>query len=164
MKRINGYKNYWIDLQGNVYSRFSRKTLSPAISKRGYWVLVLINNKSIKKTVYIHRLLAKAYILEEPMKTYVNHKDGVKTNNKITNLEWCTSSENIKHAYVIGLRTPNSTKGSGIGNSKLTEKNIPIIRQMRKQGIFLKDIGSHFNVSYRTIWDVTSGRRWSHVI
>ncbi len=52
----------------------------------------------------VHSLVARAFLGECPRSFDVNHKDGVKTNNCVSNLEYCTRSANIKHAYAIGLR------------------------------------------------------------
>ena len=68
-----------------------------------YEIVVLYKNKK-PKTFPIHKLVAE-YFLENPNNYYcVNHKDGNKLNNNIENLEWCTISENTKHAYDLGLK------------------------------------------------------------
>jgi hypothetical protein len=58
----------------------------------------------------IHRLVAIAFIPNPDNLKEVNHKDGDKENNSVTNLEWCTRSQNMKHAYLMGLRVPNKGK------------------------------------------------------
>lgn len=72
-------------------------------SKWGYlYVVITINNKEYKEKV--HRLVAKAFIPNPKNKLQVNHIDCNKENNNVDNLEWCTPSENMKHAYANGLR------------------------------------------------------------
>lgn len=71
--------------------------------KLSYQVVCLTQN-GINKTYYVHRLVAEAFLENPEGKSEVNHIDGVKTNNKLSNLEWATSSENRVHAYDTGLQ------------------------------------------------------------
>ncbi len=72
------------------------------LNKYGYVSVTLNNRGQSKRTV--HRLVALTFILNPHNKPYINHKDGDRTNNHINNLEWCTNSENILHAYKTGLQ------------------------------------------------------------
>lgn len=63
----------------------------------------LTNKEHIRKYFLVHRLVAQAFIPNPNNLPQVNHIDGNKENNCITNLEWCTREDNIKHAYKIGL-------------------------------------------------------------
>ena len=104
-KNILGFDgNYQISNYGNVKSFINNIILKPSIAskrnnKQGYKV---VNLKG--KLYYIHRLVAEAFIPNIANKPQINHIDGNKLNNKVDNLEWCTNSENIKHAYKIGLK------------------------------------------------------------
>lgn len=103
---INGYELYEVSNLGNVRRT---KVLKPRLSGSGYYVVSLcINGKP--KNKYIHQLVAKTF-LNKPDGFVVNHKDGVKTNNKLSNLEWITQSKNISHSYDIGLRESKSKSG-----------------------------------------------------
>ena len=102
---IQNFKGiYIISNIGNVKSLKTNKILSPAIvayrknKNNGYYV---VNLKG--KLYYIHRLVAEAFISNPNNLPQVNHIDGNKQNNKMNNLEWCTGSENIKHAYKHNL-------------------------------------------------------------
>jgi len=91
----------------SFFRTYHEKILKPALSgstSDKYLVVCLCKNKR-SHTNKIHRLIAKAFILNPENKRCVNHIDGNKTNNHISNLEWCTHSENMKHAYKIGLAT-----------------------------------------------------------
>jgi len=110
---IDSYEGqYQVSNYGRVRSTFKNngrgftyryKILKPFISNSGYHRVCLVNNK---KNYYksIHRLVIEAFLGKNDL--YVNHINGIKTDNNIQNLEYCTRSENQKHAYKLGLQTP----------------------------------------------------------
>ena len=116
MKQIKGYPNYLITLTGNVFSLTSMKFLCTSISNCGYQTISIRNENGIK-TFTIHRLVAITYLPNTQNKAQVNHIDGVKTNNYLSNLEWCTASENQIHSFAIGLR--KSTENQRLAVSKI---------------------------------------------
>lgn len=91
--------------------------------KPGYWIVGLsheINADKREKQLWIHRLVAVAFIPNPENKPYVNHKDGDKLNAFVFNLEWTTPTENAKHAYRIGLKT-------GYWTGKIIHTSKPVI-------------------------------------
>jgi hypothetical protein len=104
-KEIEGYNgDYFISNFGNVKSlKYNKvKYLTPTLNQRGYLYVKL--SKDNKKTFFlIHKLVAEYFINNPNNKPIPNHKDGDKINNHYLNLEWSTYSENIKHAYDMGL-------------------------------------------------------------
>lgn len=78
--------------------------LTTIVSKSGYCVVNMMNLGKLK-VGKIHRLVAQAFIPNPENKPEVNHKDGNKLNNHVSNLEWCTGKENMQHAYRTGLVT-----------------------------------------------------------
>ena len=74
------------------------------IDKDGYSYVVLYKNKK-RKHFKVHRLVAMAFLKNPKNKPEVNHKQGIKSDNRVTELEWNTTSENVQHAYDTGLKT-----------------------------------------------------------
>lgn len=100
------------------------------IDKYGYQFVQLrksIDGKSKKENIKVHRLVAKAFISNPLNKDFVNHINGLKTDNSSVNLEWCTSSENNKHAYRLGLK--KIRKGESQSGSKFTYEEAEAIRK-----------------------------------
>lgn len=92
---------------GNRYIFRKERILKSIMGNCGYYVVVLCKN-SIKKPHTIHRIIAITFIPNPENKPQVNHINGIKSDNSINNLEWCTSSENSKHAHDTGLQVSTS--------------------------------------------------------
>jgi hypothetical protein len=182
-KAVVGYENYYeISDLGNVRSleriiTYETKTklgkviirndikkaknLGIRLGNVGYYITDFQVN-SIKQTVTIHRLLAEAFIPNPENKATVNHKDGIKTNIAISNLEWATFSENNKHAVDNGLRESPWTGKFGADNPK----SKPVI-QLDKMGNVLnrfdnaRDAQVKTGASYKHISSCCLGKRMS---
>lgn len=117
-----------------------------------------INGK--EKSVISHRLVANEF-LENPFnKPQVNHKNGIKYDNRVDNLEWVTSSENVIHSLANNLKIPQ--KGSEHGMSKLTEKEVLEIRAIGRTKT-LKEVGKMYNVDMSLISLILLNKIWNHV-
>lgn len=82
---------------GRVRKAATKTAIKPALGERGYLQVVLIRSKT-RKTVKVHRLVMEAFVGPRPTaKTQINHKDGLKLNNNIRNLEFCSARNNIEH-------------------------------------------------------------------
>lgn len=113
----------------NYLGHGKTKTIIPAKDRKGYMRISLWHNGK-RKTYKVHRLVAEAFIPNPLGKAEVNHISGVKTDNRVENLEWVTPSENVKRAYDTGLKEKNRAYahilGSTIGRevlSRATEKH-----------------------------------------
>lgn len=135
-KDIPGYEGkYQVSNLGNVRSLNYQNTkkikiLCPVNHHGGYQIIHL----GTSKIKMVHTLVAEAFIENPEGKKYVNHIDGNKHNNKVSNLEWVTSKENMNHAIKTGLRDPhknNHPKGKDVINSR------PVL-QFTKDGRFIK--------------------------
>ena len=105
-KDIPEYKGkYQISNLGNIRYVGKTKLIKQQINKDGYFIVSLRIGKT-KKTYRVHRLVAQVFIPNLLNKPQINHKDGIKTNNCVDNLEWVDAKENIEHAYKIGIYNP----------------------------------------------------------
>ena len=100
-KDIEGYNGiYKISSFGRVKNAYGR-ILKPETTRNGYKRVMFFD----RKKYHIHRLVAMAFIPNPENKETVNHKNGIKDDNTVDNLEWNTRGENEKHAYLTGLKT-----------------------------------------------------------
>ena len=118
-----------------------------------------------RKWQLVHRLVAEAFIDNPAQNPQVNHKDGNKKNNIIGNLEWCTASENIKHAFRTGLKSPGpgTEKGEQCPSSKLKESQVREIKMRIAAGAKYREIANDYHVSKSAISEIKAGRSWGHV-
>ena len=133
------------------------KQLKLMLDKYGYNVVNLYKDGKYKSTK-VHRLVAIAFIYNPQCKPEVNHKDGVKTNNNVSNLEWCTTSENQTHAVKNNLI--NHAKGEQLKQSKLKERDIYIIYRSE---LTHTELAETYGVSRRAISKVKNGESWKHI-
>lgn len=106
IRTVRGFKKYFLITEnGILVSRRTKKILSQSITPSGYLThATRIGSRKSKTVVFrLHRLVCDAFCENPLNKPFVNHKDGVKTNNHYTNLEWVTSKENTDHAIATGL-------------------------------------------------------------
>ena len=118
-KDVVGYNgDYIVSSEGDVVSFKHRapRLLKETYTKTGYSRLSLCLNGK-RKVVKVHRIVALAFLPREDKRNHVNHKDGDKSNNSVANLEWCTISENIKHAYSTGLRIATNQYTKKLSNN-----------------------------------------------
>ena len=106
-KKHPEFDNYQISNLGRVWSERRQRIMSIFKQNFGYWLIQIVDNNGKSTRFLVHRLVALTWIPNPSNKKYVNHLDGNKANNTVTNLEWVTSSENILHARQTGLNPYN---------------------------------------------------------
>lgn len=137
-----------------------RPILSPAIGKVGYRVVVLSTGSiATRKRLYVHRLVAAAFLGPCPHGLVVNHIDNDKLNNHPCNLEYVTQSQNAKHAWRLGV----CPFGERNGHAKLTEQDVQSIRALR--GVYTtRALGEMFGVNHGAISVIQTGKSWRHLL
>jgi len=139
------------------------KILIPGTHRQGYKTYFLSNGVE-KRLLYVHRLVAIAFILnpDPKNKKNINHKWGIKYLNSVNDVEWCTQKENIRHSHRTGLVRP--ARGKSVNNSVLKEMEVIYIRLIYKTGDCSQEkLGKLFNVSRGCIAKIVTRKTWKHI-
>lgn len=147
-KIIRKYRDGFIDC-------FIKKEqiIKPVKTPRGYHHVTLAN-KNGSKQEKIHRIVAFAFIGKSKME--INHKNGIKTDNRIENLEYCTRSYNISHSFKTGLRFPRDIGGEKNPMNKIKKEQKIEILSMLKAGINQKEIANKFSISQSRVSQINT--------
>ena len=160
--KYNLIYNYYARENGSIYSEKSNKILSWQLDKNGYAKVQMMSDDGKRHRYSVHRLILENFNPVENMENLqVNHIDGNKLNNNLSNLEWCTSSENNKHAHKIGLK---NQKGSYNNATHLTEENVlEIIQMLLSKQYTQKQIANKFNVCEDTVGAIKRKQNWKYL-
>lgn len=151
----NQFPSYDVYPDGRVWSWKTNKFLKHQICHLGYHIVYLIDVNKRRKRFTVHRLVAYKYLRNPENYPDINHKDGNKDNNDISNLEWCTKSYNSWHACQLGLKK--------YPDKKLSDDDVIEIRKLLEKGMFQKDIGKLFNTCQTNISDIKLRKTWRHI-
>ena len=174
-KAVKGYESlYEVTENGDIFAcertvksgknykserLYIRQEKPARLDKYGYKRVTLCKNGKLK-TITIHRIVATAF-LEGNSKLTVNHIDGNKLNNHYSNLEFISSSENVKHAHRIGI-VPKGVRKVGTENkkSKLSEVQV---KEIRESNLSLRKLANAYNVHHSVIFGIKKGTRYFNV-
>ncbi len=150
LKLLLGYSKYGVTKDAEIWSFKLNRLLKPQ-PRGNYLKVTLYNDKGQRKQLSIHRIMAEVFCKNPENKPCVNHINGNKHDNRASNLEWVTWSENTKHAVKTGL-----LKGRP---KKLRDKQ-RLTFSLIEQGLSHKNISERTGISKSMISSIKCGKRW----
>ena len=160
-KPIDGYEGlYEVSDAGRIRGLRLKKVLKPQ-NKNGYNA-VNLSKKGVVHQVYVHRLVASAFIDNPLSFPCIDHKDCNKRNNNVCNLEWCTAKENAQRAWKNGL-TPHPPRVTceDHRNHVLTRLQVSEIRKTYATNeVTQRHLAKQYGVSQRTICSIVNNQTW----
>ncbi len=150
-----------------------QRILKPAKTKGGYLTVSLCKEQR-KRTTRVHQVIMLTFIGRRAQNLTVNHKNGIKTDNRLENLEYMTQLQNTHHAMHMGLLPSGDRsswrkhpelvlRGSSNPLSKLTDEKVKSIRRLIKTGTLQTVIAKMHGVSATVITNIKKGKSWRHV-
>jgi hypothetical protein len=138
--------------------------IKPHQKKHGYCDYWLWKD-GIKKRVIAHRLVYTTLVGPIPDGLCINHKNGVKTDNRLANLEVMTLSENLRHSFrVLGRKAPNyPSPGEKNGSAKLTPEKVREIRRLCASGVYQYEVAELFGVTQGCVNFIVKRQTWAHI-
>lgn len=169
---VDGWPNHEVSDLGRVRRVGAKGGVTPgkiiqAHPERGGYLRVLMRDAPRRKHVLVHRMVALAFLGHPPgqvgrgrLDFQVNHKNGIKTDNRPDNLEWVTHLENKRHGVGLGL----FARGEDRASAKLTDEKIREIRARYAAGeVGAPTLGREYGVSTHYVQNIIRRRRWAHV-
>lgn len=146
---------------GHGWRDIETKILKPMINKSGYAYVYYTLADGQRVNHRIHRLVAKAFIPNPQNKSHINHKDGDKLNNRVSNLEWCTNQENSTHAKNNGLITHKEENHHAAKLSRGLVQEIYIM--YHTEDVSQRWLANRYQVHQKQIWNIVNRKTWENI-
>lgn len=166
-KPIKDWEDYYhISNYGRLKSLTRVYSTRNVVKKEKIVTAKTIGKRYLKYTLYLdgvtkthsaHRLVAEHFIPNIESKPYINHINGIKTDNRVENLEWCTPSENIYHAYKIGLSRQD---GENHATKKLNWASVREIRKLHSDGVDKYELAKTYNIHHGHVNNIIAKLYW----
>jgi hypothetical protein len=160
--RVKSLARRMIDKKGLPWLR-EASILNTSVTVRGYPTVSLQAPGRPRWCVTVHRLVASAFIPNPDGLPFVNHKDSDRTNNSVSNLEWCTHQENVAHAKAAG-RLTGRPRGHISEKRGFTDDEIRQVRALKLKGISEREIADKFGVGPTDINYIVKGKTYVNVV
>ena len=152
--------DYIVSSDGQVGSRQRKGLKMLSLLRTNGYLCVWISTDKGKKLRKVHQLVAEAFLGPKPTPLHeVNHKNGIRSDNRDHNLEWVTNSQNSRHRFYVLKH--GAVRGEAQGGSKLTEADVRVIRDRLLAGEFQRAIAADYGVCVMTICHIATGRSWA---
>jgi hypothetical protein len=166
MKDIPGYEGrYAVTKDGKIWSHSKSggtkngKWLKNSDHYKGYSIVTLADKNGKRKGVFVHRAVAITFIPNPCFLKEINHKNADKKDNRVSNLEWSSRLDNMRHAYKNNL--VHILSGEKHGNAKLTWKKVREIRNIYIKGVTKqRDLAKKYSITQRVIWGIVNNVSW----
>lgn len=162
-KPVKGYEDYYkVSNLGNVFSVRNNRQLIQGKDPKGYPAVTLCVYYN-ERRVFVHKLVAEAFIPNPENKPCINHKNGIKNDNRVENLEWCTQQENVIHAYSTGLYKRSWTQDLKISTPIICEETGYIYLSQADASDSLGISRSVMSSCLKNKQDTAGGYHWRYV-
>lgn len=167
--------NYEVSNLGRIRSLYTGRAMSQRVDSHGYCCVSLSEEGHGSRTIVVHPLVARAFVGPRENGNWVNHKNGVKSDNRADNLEWVTPGENVRHAWNTGLCEQNresskamkmtrTKRGDLINGRRLfDDATVVEIREKRKQGAGISVLAREYGCGAPTMYQLLAGNTYKNV-
>ena len=150
---------------GTIFNKRSGRAHKTCVNDSGY-ALLTTTFLGKRWTFRAHRIVATLLIPKIEGKPYVNHKNSIRHDNRVENLEWCTHQENMQHGYESGyLETPKTRRGEDSPNAIISDEIVEELVQLAKYYPYLTTAGyaEQLGIKRSQVKDILNGRAWTHI-
>jgi hypothetical protein len=173
-KRIPNFSLYEASTLGrlktfNWKNQGVEKIMKPSLDNSGYLRTMLKDDSGETKTVKVHRIIAQTFLCNEENKPEVNHKNSIRSDNRVINLEWVTHRENVCHSFANKMQ---NNIGQNNPCASLTDAQVLEIRRnytygrksKHSKGLNKKEIAKKYNTTFSVIKRVIQNKTWKHLL
>lgn len=160
-KEIPGFSGYYATRNGDILNQYGKR-LTPYQSN-GYLSVKVIRSNGTRVTTGVHRLVAAAFLGEIPPGMWVNHKNGIRDDNRIENLEIDTPQYNHLHARDVLRRQYINPRKGNVAASRFTEDTVDAMKTLSAAGWSQHRIARAFQTSQPTVHNILKGKTWKHL-